>query len=267
MILAPNTPFPKVFPSGAVLLIDKPLGWSSFDVVNKLRFHLRKRLGVKKLKVGHAGTLDPLATGLLIICVGDQTKQIDQYQGLPKTYSGLITLGAVTASYDLEKPTEQYQSVEALTDELVAQALEQFRGAVAQIPPAFSAVKVDGKAMYKNARTGQLVEMEPRMVQVDQFQVSSLQAVADVERPHWLVSEKGAQIHQYPEYAAGKQLAFTIICSKGTYIRSLAHDLGQALGSGAYLSALRREAIGHFSLEQAWQLDAFVAQLAQSGDI
>jgi tRNA pseudouridine55 synthase len=259
MVLSPALPLPAELPKGFVLLIDKPLGWSSFDVVNKVRFHLKKRLAQKNLKVGHAGTLDPLATGLLIICVGIETKNIDTYQGLSKTYSGRITFGATTPSYDLEKPTENHREAVLLDDAAVAAALGQFRGRVPQIPPAFSAIKVDGKAMYKNARTGQVLEMEPRLVQVDVFEVSPLHAVQDAARAHRLVSEKGAQIHQYPEYAAGQQLDFHIVCSKGTYIRSLAHDLGQALGVGAYLSALRREAIGEFQVQDAWELDTLVA--------
>jgi tRNA pseudouridine55 synthase len=259
-MLSSNQVFPSPFPNGAVLLIDKPLGWSSFDVVNKVRYLLAQRLGIKpkKLKVGHAGTLDPLATGLLILCVGTETKKIELYQAQTKTYDGAITFGAVTDSFDLEKPVSEHSSVETLSDSQIQQALSSFIGEITQVPPAFSAVKVDGERLYKNARTGALVEMPFRTVRVDAFNLGSLHPLPkDLPTEMKIVSRKGAQIALYPEFTAGKQATFEVVCGKGTYIRSLVNDLGQAVGTGAYLSSLRRTASGEFSLNNAWQLSDF----------
>jgi tRNA pseudouridine55 synthase len=253
-----NAAFPDPFPKGAVILVDKPLGWTSFDVVNKLRHHLKKRLGNKKLKVGHAGTLDPLATGLLVICVGDYTKRIDEFQAMPKAYTGTFTLGATTASYDLEKPVDATFPLQHLNDALLQTVKHQFIGAIQQIPPMYSAVKVDGKRMYKNARTGEVVALEPRDVQIDAFEIHPLRPVPNPVAEHRIVSDKGAQIHLYPDFAEGLQAEFEVHCGKGTYIRSLAYDVGQAAGSGAYLSGLRRTQSGGFFVDDAWSLEELV---------
>ena len=259
-ILQKNTPFPDPFPKGALVLIDKPYSWTSFSVVNKVRYLLAQRLGIKpkKLKVGHAGTLDPLATGLLILCIGDYTKQIEGLQALSKTYTGVITFGATTPSFDLEKGVDATFPTEHLTDDVVQAALPQFIGDIMQVPPVFSAVKVDGKRLYKNARTGETVEMPFRPVRVDSFTVGPLRRVAETAaQPPKVISQKGAAIMLHPDYPDGLQLDFQVVCGKGTYIRSLANDLGQAVGSGAYLSSLRRTETGGFSVGDAWEMAAF----------
>lgn len=258
-ILSKNQPFPDPFPKGALLLVDKPLGWTSFDVVNKIRYALSRRLGVKKLKIGHAGTLDPLATGLLILCVGEYTKKIEEFQAMPKEYTGVITFGATTASSDLEKPVNATFSTAHLTDTLLDETRQQFVGAIRQIPPVFSAVKVDGRRLYKNARTGEEVELPERPVHIESIEISPLRPVpSTVHRSPSTISKKGAPIHLYPDYMEGMQVDFRVVCSKGTYIRSLAHDLGQAAGSGAYLSSLRRTGTGGFSVEEAWEVEELV---------
>lgn len=220
------------FLEGEVLLFDKPKGWTSFDVVNKVRFALRKYLNVKNLKVGHAGTLDPMATGLLIICTGKMTKQIDQYQAMEKVYSGTMQLGKATPSYDAEtEPTEHFPT-EHITPETLEAARQQFLGDIAQKPPMFSAIKVDGQPLYKKARQGVILEVEARQVSIYEFNID---------------------IKNMPT------IGFFVRCSKGTYIRSLAHDFGKALHSGAYLTDLRREQIGHYKVNNAWQLEHFSA--------
>ncbi len=254
--LSPGRPFPSPFPKGAILLVDKPPAWTSFDVVNKIRYVLCRRLGVKKLKIGHAGTLDPLATGLLILCVGDYTKKIESFQEMPKEYTGTLTLGATTASYDLEKPVEQTFPVAHITPELVENIRHRFTGPIQQIPPVFSAIKVDGKRVYKNARTGEEVQIEPRTVTIHELELHHLRPVEPHEQVEpQILNSKGAPIRLYPDYPGGLQLDFRVRCSKGTYIRSLAHDLGLALDSGAYLSTLRRTRTGGYSVEDAWQVD------------
>jgi tRNA pseudouridine55 synthase len=264
-ILTNEHPFPEPFPKGALLLIDKPLGWTSFDVVNKVRYMLVRRLGLKKLKVGHAGTLDPLASGLLMLCVGDYTKQIDEIQGLPKEYTGIITFGASTPSFDLEKPVDATYPTDHLADALLDQVRRQFIGDIQQIPPIFSAVKVDGKRLYKNARTGEEVEIAARTVSVSDFELGPLRPVPTPVQEHVILSSKGADIHLYPDYEAGLQSDFRVVCSKGTYIRSLVHDIGQAAGSGAYLSALRRTRNGTFSVEDAWDLTELASWIRPAG--
>lgn len=240
--------------------MDKPLAWSSFDVVNRTRYLLIRRLGIKKLKVGHAGTLDPLATGLLVLCVGDFTKRIDEFQAMPKEYTGTITFGATRPSYDLEKAVDATFPTAHITNALLEKIRPQFVGDIQQIPPVFSAVKVDGRRMYKNARTGEEVDMPHRTVHIDLLELGALHAVPPNEHDGPIVaSAKGAPIMLHPEYADGIQCDFKVQCSKGTYIRSLAHDLGQAAGSGAYLSALRRTATGGFSVEGAWTMEALTA--------
>ena len=215
---------------GKVLLIDKPLNWTSFQVVNKLRWHIRKHFNIKKIKVGHAGTLDPLATGLLIICVGKETKNIHTYQGQAKTYTGTITLGATTPSYDLETEIDETFSTEHITKDLLQETTKQFIGDIDQKPPIFSAIKKEGKRLYELARKGETTEIKARKVTIESFKLTS------TELPN---------------------IDFEVVCSKGTYIRSLAYDFGLALNSGAHLSALRRTKIGDFSLEKAISVDEF----------
>jgi tRNA pseudouridine55 synthase len=225
---------PYDFFIGAALLVDKPLGWTSFDVVNKIRYQLRKLTGVKKIKVGHAGTLDPLATGLLIICTGKLTKKIDEFQGLGKTYSGTITLGATTPSYDAETEIDQSFPIEHINLELLEATRHQFIGQLNQLPPMYSAIKVDGEALYKTARKGIVIEVKPRPVHIQSFELTRV-ALPEVD--------------------------FSVACSKGTYIRSLAFDFGKALGSGGYLSALRRDSIGDYQLKDAWNLEELISYL------
>ena len=218
------------FQAGQVLLIDKPLNWSSFQVVNKVRWLIRKKYKIKKIKVGHAGTLDPLATGLLVLCTGKMTKRIAEFQGQDKTYTGTLVLGATTPSADLETEIDQRFPIEGLNEGQIKAAASSFLGEIEQQPPLFSAVKKDGKRLYEHARKGEEVEIPWRTVKVDQFDLTRI---------------------ELPE------VDFEIKCSKGTYIRSLARDLGQKLDNGAYLQALRRIRIGDLSVEDAWQLDDF----------
>ena len=222
------------YKNGKVLLIDKPLEWTSFQAVNKLRWHIRKRFDIKKIKVGHAGTLDPLATGLLIICTGKQTKQISTYQGQIKEYTGTFTIGATTPSYDLETEINQTFPTEHITKELLYKTTQQFLGKIQQKPPIFSAIKKDGKRLYELARKGETTEIKSRQVEVDIFEITNI---------------------NLPE------VDFRIVCSKGTYIRSLAFDFGKALSSGAHLSALRRTKIGNFSVENAQSIEGFIENL------
>tara|TARA_B110000046_G_scaffold184834_1_gene224458 strand:- start:248 stop:940 length:693 start_codon:yes stop_codon:yes gene_type:complete len=222
------------YKNGQVLLIDKPLNWTSFQVVNKLRWEIRQRFNIKKIKVGHAGTLDPLATGLLIICTGKQTKEIHVYQGQIKEYTGTITLGATTPSYDLETAINQTFSTEHITEDLLKETTKQFIGDIQQKPPIFSAIKKDGKRLYELARKGETTEINARTVTVSKFEITNI---------------------NLPE------VDFKVVCSKGTYIRSLAFDFGNALNSGAHLSALRRTKIGDFSVDKASSVDDFIKNL------
>lgn len=215
--------------TGAVILINKPYDWSSFDVVKKIKFNL------KIDKIGHAGTLDPLATGLLILCTGKMTKKISEFQDMPKIYHGEISLGKTTPSYDLETEADSECDIEHLTEEQILQASHQFKGAIMQIPPVYSAIKVDGKRAYKKARRGKAhqVEIQPREVFIYDFKITS------IEKP---------------------KVKFEVRCSKGTYIRSLAHDFGKALHCGGHLTALERVAIGDFTTENAWEIDDFISE-------
>ncbi len=222
------------FLEGQLLLIDKPLEWSSFQVVNKLRWAICHKFGIKKLKVGHAGTLDPLATGLLIICTGKMTKKIDSYQGLDKAYTGVLELGSTTPSYDKETEIDQRFPTDHITDELIENTLKQFQGDIKQLPPIFSAVKKDGKRLYEYARKGKHTEIEPRSVSINRFLITGRN---------------------------GDECIFEVNCSKGTYIRSLVHDFGKALDSGAHLKSLQRTAIGEYRLENAKTIDEFLQQL------
>lgn len=256
MLLTPGQPLPHPFPLGAILLVDKPLAWTSFDVVNRTRYLLTRLTGNKKLKVGHAGTLDPLATGLLVICVGQFTKRIDEFQGMPKEYTGTITFGATRPSFDLEKPVDATFPTDHLSDALLEAARHKFIGDILQVPPVFSAVKVDGRRLYKNARTGEEVELPHRPVQISTFELGPLRPVPPPEHTEpFVASKKGAPIMLHPDHLAGVQCDFRVVCGKGTYIRSLAHDLGQAVGSGACLSSLRRTATGGFSVKDAWTVE------------
>lgn len=228
----PTLPHSFDFWGGETLLIDKPLQWTSFDVVNKLRIEISKtQKPKKKIKVGHAGTLDPLATGLLIICTGKNTKKISNIQALTKEYTGTITLGATRPSYDMETEIDQTFDISGITEQDVINATESFKGVIEQLPPIFSAIKVDGKRLYESARKGKNVEVKSRTVEISEFEITR------VELP---------EVH------------FRINCSKGTYIRSIAHDFGKALNNGAYLSALRRTYIGDYNIENAWKVDELI---------
>jgi len=217
-----------------MLLVDKPLMWTSFDVVNKIRFRLKHLLGVKKIKVGHAGTLDPRATGLLIICTGKATKKIDTYQAQVKKYTGTFHIGATTPSFDKETEIDQTFPTDHITADLIEKARKQFVGKLEQYPPMYSAIKVDGVPLYKKARKGIKVEVKARPVEIFDFQLTR------VELP---------------------EIDFEVTSSKGTYIRSLAYDFGKALQSGAYLTALCRTAIGAYQLEDAWNLETLIEGL------
>ncbi|TVZ56652.1 tRNA pseudouridine synthase B [Lutibacter sp. Hel_I_33_5] len=222
------------YKNGQVLLIDKPLEWTSFQVVNKLRWHIRQRFDIKKIKVGHAGTLDPLATGLLIICTGKQTKQINEYQGQIKEYTGTFTLGATTPSYDLETEVDQTFPTEHISKELLNETTKQFIGKIQQKPPIFSAIKKDGKRLYELARKGETTEIKSREVEISVFEITK------IDLP---------------------KVDFRVICSKGTYIRSLAFDYGKALSSGAHLSTLRRTKIGDYDVKKAISIENFIKDL------
>ncbi len=212
------------FKDGQIILIDKPLEWTSFQVVNKLRWHIKKTFNIKKIKVGHAGTLDPLATGLLIICTGKFTKKITEYQAQTKEYTGTITLGATTPSYDLETEIDKTYSISHLSDSLIQETTKKFIGEINQKPPIFSAIKKDGKRLYELARKGKTTKIESRKVTVLDFEITNIQL---------------------------PNVDFRIVCSKGTYIRSIANDFGKALNCGGYLSKLRRTKIGNFSVDKA----------------
>lgn len=212
------------FTDGKVLLIDKPLTWSSFQAVNKVKWALKKHLGLKKLKVGHAGTLDPLATGLLIICTGKFTKRIPELQGMVKEYTGTFQIGATTPSYDLETEINETFSTEHITEAQLQETVQQFLGEIDQKPPVFSAIKKDGKRLYEHARKGEEVEIAARKTTIYEFELTRI-ALPEVD--------------------------FRVVCSKGTYIRSLAYDYGVALNSGAHLTALRRTKIGEFDVVNA----------------
>lgn len=230
------------FLSGEVLLIDKPLKWTSFDVVNKIRYTVKRYEGVKKLKVGHAGTLDPLATGLLLVCTGKKTKTINELMGQVKTYTGIITLGGTTPSYDLETTIENQTRVD-LKEEEIMNGTRPFLGDILQTPPAHSAKKIDGKKAYELARKGKEVELKKNAIHISKFDI--------------------IDISNSPLVDGGIDCSFEITCSKGTYIRSIAHDLGANLGCGGFLSQLRRTKIGDYSVDQAFQIDTFCNLLDQ----
>jgi len=218
------------FVEGEVLLLDKPVGWTSFDVVNKIRYAIQKKHKLK-IKVGHAGTLDPLATGLLIICTGKFTKKAEEYQGFDKTYTGSFLLGKTTPSYDLETAFDSENSLDNISDELIHQTALKFLGQQAQIPPVFSAIKVGGKVAHKEARLGNNIELKPREVTLHKFSITNI---------------------LFPE------VDFEVSSSKGTYIRSLAHDFGKALGCGACLSSLRRTEVGEWKIADALSVEKII---------
>ena len=222
------------FKAGQILLFDKPLGWTSFQLVNKVRWLIRKSCGIKKIKVGHAGTLDPLASGLLIICTGKFTKKITELQGQEKEYTGTFTIGSTTPSYDLETEIDQTFPTDHISEDDLQKATKKFKGEIEQIPPVFSALKKDGKRLYEYARKGEDVEIPSRKINISEFEVEN---------------------DNFP------LVNFRVVCSKGTYIRSLAHDFGKELNSGAHLSALKRTRIGDFKVEESLDIESFEKSL------
>ena len=224
------------FIEGEVLYVAKPINWTSFNLVNKLRWKLQRTLNVKKLKVGHAGTLDPLATGVMILCTGKSTKLIESFQYQTKEYIASLELGATTPSFDLELPVDGTYPTEHITRAMVDEIIPRFLGEIHQVPPAYSAVKVDGKRAYDYARNGQEIELKSKLLVIDDIEV------LDFTMP---------------------VLKIRVVCSKGTYIRALARDIGLALGSGAHLIALERTRIGEVRLEDCWQIDDLVMHVEE----
>ena len=224
------------FKEGYIAIIDKPLEWTSTDVVRKIKYALQHRLGYKKIKIGHAGTLDPLATGVLIVCIGKATKMVNDLQAEEKEYIANIELGATTPSYDLEHPIDKRYPTEHITREMIEQALRDLTGERLQAPPIYSAKKVEGVRAYEFARAGEEVELKKALINIYEMEILSL------EMPH---------------------LKVRVRCSKGTYIRSLAHEIGQALDSGAHLTGLRRTRSGGFTAENGWKLENFMEKLIE----
>jgi tRNA pseudouridine55 synthase len=222
------------YKEGKIVLIDKEIGWTSFDVVNKLRIALRDELGIKKIKVGHTGTLDPLASGLVIICTGRATKKIESLTGLNKEYVAEVTLGATTPSFDLETEIDRTFPYDHITEELLGKALNHFQGEILQAPPIYSAKQIDGKRAYNLARQGEDFKMKKNLVEILELEVLKFEPPL---------------------------ITLRILCGKGTYIRSLAHDLGESLDSGAHLSGLRRTSIGDFHINDAEKISDFVKKL------
>ena len=227
------------FEDGEVILIDKPTDWTSFDTVNFIRALIKRFYKIPKLKVGHAGTLDPLATGLLILCTGKKTKQIEEYQAKIKTYTGTILLGQTTPTFDLESEPDQTFSTEGITTEQIEDARMKFIGDIKQYPPKYSAIKIKGKRAFDYARSDEEIELKARDIHIEDFKLNT---------------------ERFPE------LDFEVTCSKGTYIRSLANDLGKELGNGACLKSLRRTRIGDFKVEDAWQLEDLKQHIIDTGD-
>ena len=216
---------------GELILIDKELNWTSFDVVNKIRYAIKKKFDIKKIKVGHAGTLDPLATGLLIICCGKMTKSINNFSAMNKTYSGKITIGSTTPSYDLETKPNVHYPIDHINEKLILKTAKKFVGKIFQTPPMFSAIKKNGVRLYNLARQGKEIKIDKREVSIESFEITSF---------------------NLPE------ISFNVTCSKGTYIRSLAHDFGKELNSGAHLSELRRIKIGDYSVKDSFKVMDFI---------
>ncbi|KVV13192.1 tRNA pseudouridine(55) synthase TruB [Flavobacterium sp. TAB 87] len=224
------------YQEGQIFLVDKPLKWSSFQAVNKLKYALINKIGLpKKFKIGHAGTLDPLATGLLLICTGKFTKRITELQGQAKEYTGTICVGGTTPSYDLETEIDQTFAIDHITEALINETIPQFLGEIDQKPPIYSAIKKDGVRLYEHARAGQEIEIASRKTTINEFEITRI---------------------ELPE------IDFRVVCSKGTYIRSLAFDFGKALQSGAHLTALRRTKIGDYNVKDAIDVEAFEKSLA-----
>jgi len=226
------------FEEGEILAFDKPLRWTSFDLVAKVRWNLCRKIGKKKLKVGHTGTLDPLATGVVIVCTGKKTKLIDQLQYDVKEYVATLQLGATTPSFDLEKEIDKTYPTEHITRALINEVIPQFIGEQWQVPPIFSAVQINGKRAYEFARKGQEVELKPKLLVIDEIEVLNFD-----ER--------------------NMQLTIRVVCSKGTYIRALARDIGQKLNSGAHLIALRRTRVGNTRVEECYTIEQFLEKLKQ----
>ena len=224
------------FVTGEILAFDKPLHWTSFDLVSKVRYNLCRKLGTKKLKVGHSGTLDPLATGVVIVCTGKKTKLIDQLQYDVKEYIATLQLGATTPSYDLEKEIDATYPTEHITRELIDKTIPQFLGEQWQVPPIFSAVQINGKRAYDFARKGETVELKPKLLKIDEIEVLSFNEQT-------------------------MQLTIRVVCSKGTYIRALARDIGERLESGAHLIALRRTRVGNTRVEDCMTVEQFLEEL------
>ncbi len=278
---------------GEILYIDKPLRWTSFDVVNKVRWLLCKRLGVKKLKVGHAGTLDPLATGVMIVCTGRATKRIDELQAGVKEYVATLRLGATTPSFDLEHEIDAYYPTEHITREQVERTLQQFIGRIEQVPPSYSAVKVDGKRAYDLARKDKDVELKPKILVIDEIELLEFRPLSssprvedsmsfDSPQPGKRLSPSRGELGEDPIPRTGMRnkafltapvgtaasddypsISIRVVCSKGTYIRALARDIGVALGSGAHLTALRRTRVGDVSVDDCLRMDTFPQWLEQ----
>ena len=267
---------------GRVLYIDKPYRWTSFDVVNKVRWLLCKRLGTKKLKVGHAGTLDPLATGVMIVCTGRATKRIDELQAHTKEYVATLRLGATTPSFDLEHPIDAYYPTEHITREQVEATLKQFLGRIEQVPPSYSAVKVDGKRAYDLARKEKDVELKAKVLVIDEIELVD----TDLTPGPSTKGEGGSEGQTFASQTtlprtgmrnkafltspaaptdteAYPSITIRVVCSKGTYIRALARDIGQALGSGAHLTALRRTRVGDVRVEDCLSMEDFPQWLEQ----
>lgn len=223
------------FISGEIIAVDKPLGWTSFDVVKRLRGAIQRRLGLSRFKVGHAGTLDPLATGVLLVCTGRATRRIDELQAGTKEYEAVLRLGATTPSFDLETEVDATYPFEHITEELVQSILPRFRGDIMQVPPVYSAVKVDGKRAYKFARKGREVELSPKSLRIDALEMTFLE---------------------------GDRMGLRVVCSKGTYIRALARDIGRALSSGAHLVELRRTRVGNHTAADSLPLDAALQKIS-----
>ena len=224
------------FLTGEILYVDKPLRWTSFDVVKRVRGTLLRRMKLRKMKVGHAGTLDPLATGVMVVCTGRATKRIDELQAGVKGYGATIALGATTPSFDLETEIDATYPTAHITRQLVEETLQRFTGAIEQVPPAFSACKVDGKRAYKMARKGHEVELKPKTLVIDEIELLEFS----------------------PE-----SITIRVVCSKGTYIRALARDIGEALGSGGHLAALRRTRVGTVGLDRCMDVDSLIAMLSE----
>ena len=223
------------FQNGQILLIDKPLNWTSFQAVNKIKYALINKVGLpKKFKIGHAGTLDPLASGLLLICTGKFTKKISELQGQAKEYTGTFFIGATTPSYDLETEIDETFPISHIDNELIHETVKQFLGEINQKPPIYSAIKKDGVRLYEHARAGEVVEIEFRKTTIHEFEITRITL---------------------------PKIDFRVVCSKGTYIRSLAFDFGKALNSGAHLTALRRTKIGDYNVENAIGVIEFEANL------